>query len=298
MSLLKEKIISDYSKLEKDREIYSEYECKCNKAWQQKDQFIIYSAYKKQLKKIYHSDNENIDENIEKAISLIGHKLTNKPIVSGGHTVLNLNDRFHTSNEVLSSVDASFKFIEGIQNNHNKKAEFLVLLNDFYMEKDAGTDLGNENQYRKKALKPYIIPLKINEYLQDYSKKLNRIFDLHYCSEKNMADRFKRHIQNRKKNSSIFHTIDNSNWEIIINDRHIPIMVDNKPNCPAGNAATYRAIRYNVTSNKMKDNFTSYVGLFPLCSMQNVLDGYLIADKFYETFDLPTHFIFFGKSCF
>lgn len=62
-------------------------------------------------------------------------------------------------------------------------------------------------------------------------------------------------------------------------------------------AATLRAIRYDIANNKVKDKFTSHIGIYPLCSIDNVLDGHKLATAFYGL-DLPTYFAFCGKSCF
>lgn len=111
-----------------------------------------------------------------------------------------------------------------------------------------------------------------------------------------MADRFKRHINKKdkefpfyKKDNSVFMNVDDSHFEVIKN---------NKPTCAAGNAATFRAIRYKISSNKIFDNYTSHIGVFPLCSMNNVINKYKAAKYFYDGFDLPTLPVFFGTSCF
>ena len=283
------------------RTLCPEYRCNCTKTWKKDEFFLIYRATKQGIEKIYESTETDGKKNALLTGSLIGPSVTEKILISGGHTVLNLKDRFHVSDEVLKSVDFSFLLIELLQRNFGKKAEFLIMLNDFYMEKDAGTDEGLENKYRKESLNPYVIPPKINDYLTRYSNILGRKLDLHYCSEKNMADRFKRHIQNKKKvsNSSMFvHDPSTNTWYVVVGEKKFVVLTNDKPNCVAGNAASFRAIRYEVTSNKLKDNFTSYVGVFPLCSIDNVLNGYIAANSFYVGFDLPSYLIFFGKSCF
>jgi hypothetical protein len=291
--------VKDYEALAFNRTIYPEYACNCTKAWKGNDTFLVFKATKAGIEKVFESE-VNCEKNVADTCDLITPLLTDKPIVSGGHTILNLRDRFHISQEVVNSVDFSFRLIAALQEQKKKCAEFLVMLNDFYMEKDAGTDEGAENKYRSQALNPYIIPPRINEYLVKYSHLLGRTLDLHYCSEKNMADRFKRHIQNHKKsNDTLFqHDPVDKSWYMTVDNTRFAVITQNKPNCVAGNAATYRAIRYEITSNKTKDKFTSYVGVFPLCSLANVLHGYLAANAFYENFDLPTYFVFFGKSCF
>lgn len=84
---------------------------------------------------------------------------------------------------------------------------------------------------------------------------------------------------------------------MVIDGEPISVLVNDKPNCISANAAMLRSIRYIIDNRRKKDNFTSYVGIFPLCSMDNVLDGYRVAKKFYNL-DLHTYYIFTGTSCF
>ena len=53
-----------------------------------------------------------------------------------------------------------------------------------------------------------------------------------------------------------------------------------------------------MTSNKIFDNYISHIGVFPLCSLDNVLNGYRAATSFYGNLNLPCLLVFFGKSCF
>jgi len=301
MPLIKIPYIDNYDAVKSCRTIYPDYKCNCTKAWKGDELFIVYKMTKNGIEKIHESSEGDYDKNVNLTLSYIGSNVTAKLIVSGGHTVLNLKDRFFVSDEVLKSVNFSFKLIAGLQQKFNKKAEFLVLLNDFFMEKDAGTDIGLENKYRKESLNPFVIPPKINDFLVSYSKLLDRKIDLHFCSEKNMADRFKRHIQNYKKDdSNTLFSKDpvTNNWYMNAGNKKFSVLMNDKPNCVAGCAATFRAIRYEISSNKIKDNFTSYVGIFPLCCLENTLNGYLAANAFYDHFDLPGYLMFFGRCCF
>ena len=113
-----------------------------------------------------------------------------------------------------------------------------------------------------------------------------------------MADSFKRHIKNRRqKGDNLFYKKE-GDWFMRWDGGDFKIIENDKPNCVAGNAATIRAIRYEVESNKIKDNYNSFVGIFPLCSMTNVLNGVVAANKFYKTIDLVSLLVFFGKACF
>ena len=105
MPLLKLPIVSDYDSLQVNRTIYSDYKCNCTKYWDKEDKFIIYKANKDGIEKVFNSNIEDVMENIDVVVDIIGPDISNKPIVSGGHTVVNLKDRFHISDEVLRSVE-------------------------------------------------------------------------------------------------------------------------------------------------------------------------------------------------
>lgn len=298
MAIEKLQAIKDYGALNINRVIYSDYQCNCTKGWTGPDQLVVFKASMTGIEKIYEGENH---PEIEKTVSILarlaGAEITDKVIVAGGHTVVNLKDRFNIGQEVIKSADLALGLIARLQEAFGKRAEFLVPLNDFYMEKDAGTDEGNANAYRKEAVSPYIIPPQINDLLLRYSARLSRQIDLHYCSEKNMADRFKRHIKSKKKDENGQFVRNGNDWEMVVGNERIVVLTNDKPNCAAGNAATLRAIRHDIANNKVKDNFTSHIGIYPLCSIDNVLDGHKLATAFYGL-DLPTYFAFCGKSCF
>ena len=298
MSIINLQPIKNYDALNINRVIYSDYKCNCTKSWVGDDILVIFKAVKSGIEKVYENFyTGNVTSTVETIAKLVAKEITDKAIIAGGHTVVNLKDRFHVSDEVARSADVALGLIAYLQEKEGKYAEFLMPLNDFYMEKDAGTDEGCENTYRREAVNPYIIPPKINALLLHYSEKLGREIRLHYCSEKNMADRFKRHIKDKKKDGSGVFIKDGSNWEMVVCHDKIVVLANDKPNCVAGNAATLRAIRYEIANKKIKDNFTSHVGIYPLCSLDNVLNGYKVATAFYNL-DLPTYFVFFGRSCF
>ncbi|GEM_PF-636898 len=298
MAIEKLQAIKDYDALNVSRVIYPDYQCNCTKAWTGPDQLVVFKASKMGIEKIYEGENHpEVEKTVSVLARLVGAEITDKAIVAGGHTVVNLKDRFNVGQEVVKSADLALGLIAHLQEAFGKRAEFLVPLNDFYMEKDAGTDEGNANAYRKEAVSPYIIPPQINDLLLRYSVRMGRQIDLHYCSEKNMADRFKRHIKSKKKDENGQFVRNGNDWEMVVGNERIVVLTNDKPNCAAGNAATLRAIRYDIANNKVKDKFTSHIGIYPLCSIDNVLDGHKLATAFYGL-DLPTYFAFCGKSCF
>lgn len=133
------------------------------------------------------------------------------------------------------------------------------------------------------ATSPYIIPEKINDYILASNQRHDIDINAFYVSEKNMADRFKRHIKNRMDKEAYFQRQD-GNVKMTVGEHEFDIIKENKPTCAAGNAATFRAIRYRISSNKVFDNYTSHIGVFPLCSRVNVLNGYRAAATFTITF--------------
>ncbi|WP_289088359.1 hypothetical protein [uncultured Veillonella sp.] len=286
----------NYQDYEKKRCIFDGYRCNCQKEWKGKDKFILVECSGLR-ENIIFEESCNFEQNISDVVKFIGDKITKKCLVAGGHTVVNLQDRFKVSSEAINSVKMALALIDRLR--IGREMDFLIPLNDFYMEKDAGTDEGKANSYRKEAYNPYIVPPEILKVVQLYEKRWNTTTNIYYCSEKNMADKFKRHIKSSKKeNKELFYPLnENRDWYMSIDGHEFPVITNNKPNCAAGNAATLRDIRYEVSCNKVKDKYTSHIGIYPLCSMKNVLDGYLAGEAFYHL-SLPTYFIFTGKSCF
>jgi len=278
-----------------ERVIFEDYKCNCTKGWKESDKFIVYRAGEAGITEIFSDEVD--DRNLDSLIKLAKEYLNESVIISGGHTVVNLNDRFSVSNEVEKSARFCIDYIVKSKNHLNVQPDFLMEINDFYMEKSDGHEINGANQYRKIATSPYIIPEKINTYIKEVNKLNDIDIKAFYVSEKTMADRFKRHIKNTLNENVLFNrqgcdllmTVDGNTFDII---------KDNKPTCAAGNAATFRAIRYKVSSNKIFDNYMSHIGVFPLCSMTNVLNGYRAASSFYDGFSLPSLLVFFGKSCF
>ena len=302
MSILKTPIIADYSAIKEEKVIHPGYVFSCDKWWREEERFIIYKADSSGLVKIFDEPSADLHKNVSTAVNLIGEHLHEKTIVSGAHTVIDLLDRYNVGAEVIESAEFSLELIARIQDLYGKKLEFMIQLNDLFMELDMDINTSTANKYREMALKPYIVPLGINELLKTYSAKLGRTLDLYYCAEKNLADAYKRHIKKKKKQESDTYvhkeTEDGTMWCIVVDGEEIIVSRNDKPNCVAANAAMLRSIRYQVSSNRIKDNFRSYVGIFPLCSITNVLNGYKAAITTYPDLDLPTYFIFTGITCF
>ena len=89
------------------------------------------------------------------------------------------------------------------------------------------------------------MPIYVNKLIRKIKKDSKVDIKSFYVSEKNMADRFKRDIKSkitsnpafRQSNQDVFMEVGGENFLVIKN---------NKPTCAAGNAATFRAIRYLV----------------------------------------------------
>ena len=279
--------------------IYSDYKCNCTKDWKEHNKVIVYYLDKENCIKLLDEPTENIFDYSKTIYTFLNEKLkgSQKLLVAGGHTVINLKDRNYVSNEVITSVKFGMQLLKLLSNNFSK-IDFIIPLNDFFMEKDAGTNENMENSYRKEALEPYILPKKLKEIFNTYLKNVD--FELFFCSEKNMADKFKRHIKNTKKNRpELFKNYGDNleNWAYILNNTRIEVITNNKPNCVAGNAATFRDINFIVNNSKIKDNYDSHIGIYPLCSLDNVINGYLVGNDFYKL-NLPTILIFYDKKCY
>lgn len=278
-----------------ERVIFRDYKCNCTKGWKDADRFMVYRADESGVTEIF--SDEVGDSNLDALIEMAKGYLSDRVVISGGHTVVNLDDRFSVSNEVEKSARFCIDYIVKSKEQLNIQPDFLMEINDFYMEKKDGNEIDGANQYRKKATSPYIIPERINSYIKDINKCYGIDIRSFYVSEKTMADRFKRHIKNTVDKNLLFNRQDR-NLLMTVDEHTFAIIENNKPTCAAGNAATFRAIRYKVSSNKIFDNYTSHVGVFPLCSRINVLNGYRAASAFYDGLSLPSLLVFFGKSCF
>ncbi len=278
-----------------ERVIFRDYKCNCTKGWKDADRFMVYRADESGVTEIF--SDEVGDSNLDALIEMAKGYLSDRVVISGGHTVVNLDDRFSVSNEVEKSARFCIDYIVKSKEQLNIQPDFLMEINDFYMEKKDGNEIDGANQYRKKAISPYIIPERINSYIKDINKCYGIDIRSFYVSEKTMADRFKRHIKNTVDKNLLFNRQDR-NLLMTVDEHTFAIIENNKPTCAAGNAATFRAIRYKVSSNKIFDNYTSHVGVFPLCSRINVLNGYRAASAFYDGLSLPSLLVFFGKSCF
>lgn len=277
-----------------EKVIYEGYRCNCQKYWREQDRFVVYKADKEGLAEII---NSQIDKsNLATLLELSKYYTDSNVIISGGHTVVDLNDRFSISKEVEESVDFCLNYIVRSTTTLGIKPDFLMEINDFYMEKSDGDEIDGANNYRKKAISPYIIPEKVNQKILEIKENQKIQIKSFYVSEKNMADRFRRHIKNSLSDSSKFRKEGSSIW-MLDKDTSFEVIKNNKPTCAAGNAATFRALRHKISSNKTFDNYTSHIGVFPLCSMKNVLNGYRAALSFYDL-NLPSLLVFFGKSCF
>lgn len=294
------KMINFHEKLEGYNNcILKDYKCCCSREWTDKNKLIIYYMDKENCKELLNIESNNIFDYLETVQSIVQKYLVQrkKLILAGGHTVINLKDRNFVSQEVINSVDFGMKLLSTIY-SYFDKTDFLIPLNDFFMEKDEKNDDNEINFYRNEALNPYVLPESLRAIFLRESKSFK--FDLYFCSEKNMADKFKRYIKNVKKNNlDIFRNYGKNfeNWSYKILDKEIEVISNNKPNCVAGNASTFRDINFIIKNSKIKPNYDSHIAIYPLCSLENVINGYLVANDFYNL-DLPTLLIFFDKKCF
>ncbi|MGE0916713.1 hypothetical protein AB4M58_23280 [Escherichia coli] len=182
---------------ENSRIIYEDYSCNCQKDWKGEDRFIVYKADQTGISEEINTSIS--DSNMDSLLKLARKYTSRKILISGGHTVVNLNDRFSISKEVEKSAKFCIDYIIRSINELNIKPDFLMEINDFYMEKSNGENIDGENKYRKLATSPYIIPEVINKYIIEKQNKHDIKINCFYVSEKNMADRFKRHINKKDK---------------------------------------------------------------------------------------------------
>ncbi|MEK9294918.1 hypothetical protein V9768_24505, partial [Escherichia coli] len=70
------------------RAIYEGYKCNCTKDWKKEDRFVVYKADCTGIDEIINT--EISDDNIDTVIKLAEKYTSDKIIISGGHTVVNL----------------------------------------------------------------------------------------------------------------------------------------------------------------------------------------------------------------
>lgn len=209
-----------------ERVIFRDYKCNCTKGWKDVDRFLVYRADESGVTEIIN--DEVGDHNLDILIGLTRSNLSKNIVISGGHTVVNLGDRFAVSNEVKKSSIFCIDYIVKSKKQLNTQPDFLMEINDFYMEKSDGHEIDSANKYRKMATSPYIIPEKINDYIKENNKRYGLDIRSFYVSEKTMADRFKRHIKNSIDDNVLFNR-QGRNLLMTVDEQTFAIIDDNKP---------------------------------------------------------------------
>ncbi len=163
--------------------------------------FIIYRTINGGIEEIHHSDSFD-DSSLNKLVELILSEsvITDKLLVAGAHTVVDLSNRLDIGEEPIVSLEFSLKLIEALRSKANINADFMIPLNDFFMEHDPTTTSGSaDNRYRQEAVVDYILPTKAEDLVIKHLKETGVEIKPFYCSEKGMADRFNRYIKNKKE---------------------------------------------------------------------------------------------------
>ena len=221
-----------------------------------------------------------------------------KGLISGGHTVINLADKYLCGQAAVHTTKLAMEFIRKLQFQYGKEYDFLLQFNDLYSEKDdSRKDKNGINPYREMMRNPLIIPTQINSLVREYSAITERNIAINYCFEKNMSGRCKRYLNvHEKNNENILR--ERNDFFVRYNSEKIRLTQNSKPSCAACHAAMLRYVRYNIVANEITDNLFSYIGIFPLCSETNVLNGCKAAYSLYPDFDLKTYIIFYEDLCY
>lgn len=302
MALKKISLQKKYIYTKEERYVYPNYKFTCRKSVP----FKGYRIYKINNKSVQLLKENNFSNNKDDILCYLNENIFNsidgKGIVSGGHSVINLSDKYLCGQSAIESTELAMNIIYNLQFKYRKEFDFLIQYNDLYVEQDlTRVNKDDINKYRKQMISPLIVPVAINNILSEYSKKLNREIELNYCFSKNMADKFKRFIKKKKKTLNCFKNKNYDNgtneWVVMLENDEIVVLKNDKPNCVSCNAAMLRDIRYNVDCNKITDNYKSYIGIFPCCSEQNVINGCKVAFELYKNFDLEVYIIIYGDSC-
>lgn len=301
MSFKSQKIFSNYNFSEEERHPCKDYRFECAHFIDDDDIFEVYKVDGNGAKKLFIAPECNEKEFFQFIKNNLLIELGDKGVVSGGHSVINLADKYTCGKSVLNSTHLAMKLIALMKKEKGVDYDYLVQFNDLYIEHDTTrANVNFINKYRELMFNPFIIPVAINQILDECSKHLNREITLNYCTTKNLADKFKRYIKKRKLTDNRFFAekMDvGTNWYYNLHEEKVLILHNDKPNCVAGNAAMLRDIRYEIGNNTQHDKYNSYLGIFPRCSRNNVLNGCAIAYNLFPKFDLVTYIIFYGDGC-
>ena len=292
----------EYNFTEQERFACKSYRFTCKKGSSYKG-YRIYRLSKTGAELVCSNDAEfNEGEFFARLKQHVFPSLTESGVISGGHAVVRLDDKYSCGQEPIKSTALAMQMINRLQVAHGKKYDFLIQYNDLYVEFDhnrTNKDAVNENRF--KMLNPIILPTAINALVKQTGEQLNRKIPINICFSKNLADKFKRYIKKKKKTSNSFVLSQGENgvsrWDYMLNGKPITVLLNDKPNCTACNAAMLRDIRFNVDNKHVRDNYKSYVGIFPYCSMDNVLNGCSVAFNVYPDLNLTAYVIIYGESC-
>ena len=225
--------------------------------------------------------------------------LSSKGLISGGHTVVNLSDKYACGPAATHTTELAMALVESLQIDYNKQYDFLLQFNDLYAEKDNKTiNRTGMNSFRDKMRNPLIIPLQINNLVKEYSERLKREIVINYCFEMTMSRRCQRYLLRNEKTTTNIIANEHGDFFVKYNEKLIRLSKNHKPNCAACHAAMLRYVRYNIKESHITNNVLSYIGIFPLCSETNVLDGCMAAYSIYPDFDLQTYLIFYEDLCY
>lgn len=301
----KESIQIDAQYSKKDLCVFEQYSFCCSKMHTSDKKFEIYKVNQHGSTKLFDGKCELLDEDDSEDILIEEYldanvlpSLPNHGMISGAHMVIDLSDKSACNLTPFRSANLCMNIIARASKKFHKDLDFSIQFNDLYIEQDNSRDDNNViNKYRVLMFSPFVIPTRINELLIRTSREVERDLDLYYFTSKNLADKFKRHIKNKKKTDPRFHFKD-GDWYYQLHGREVLILHGDKPNCACANAAMLKDVRFDVDHLDVKDNYYSYIGVYPMCSKRNILDGCEIGYDFYkEIQDLDTYIIFYGDTC-
>ena len=293
------KPISEYCFTYDERHPDPAYRFTCTREREKTKKCRIFQVDSKKATLVFQIENVTDDEEIISFLHRnIFSTLDENGLISGGHTVINLADKYSCGQAAVHTTQLAMEFIKTLQFQYGKTYDFLLQFNDLYSEKDdSRKDKNKINPYRQMMRIPLIIPTKINSLVREYSASINREIAINYCFEKNMSGRCKRYLTTHiKNNENIIR--ERNDFFVRYNAETIQLTQNSKPNCAACHAAMLRYVRYNIAATEITDNLFSYIGIFPLCSETNVLNGCKAAYSLYPDFNLKTYIIFYEDLCY
>jgi hypothetical protein len=226
-------------------------------------------------------------------------------MVSGGHFIPNLRDLGYCGDGALKTLKLSLWAIDQAQSVGMERADLLILIDDLYMMFDDVRLKSSEfNHYRQLLFESLRLPGAMADMIEE-SHATKSDMEVYFSTEKNLADRFYRHMKARRSRdgrfvggASVGDGYTDGDWFVrVAGDDLIEVVRERKPNCPAAIAALARDVAAELRNNTVRRRYDCMIGFFPLCSARNVVRGFRVANEVYDE-QITSFLVFTTTKCF